>query len=212
MGLQEARKHATERLIVDAATELFLQHGYANTTLAAVADRAGVAERTVYLRFETKARLFQRVIEAGTVGDTDSTPLPEREWSIRAMSAPTLQDRIAAFAEGVADMHERLGPLMAVNGEVEASEPSVRVSANAARMATVEFLQAFWGCAARDGLLTEGADVPWLVEVTATVSAAETRLLITRTFGWERDPYREWLVRTWTRLADAASPEASTRR
>ncbi len=159
-----------------------------------------MGERTLYLRFSTKAQLFQRVIEAGIVGDTYRLPLPERPWSLQAMSAPTLDERIHAFADGVSEMHERLGPLMAVNGEVEASEPTVHESANQARLATLAFLRAFWESAARDGLLPHEADVGWLIDTSTTLSAAETRLLITRTQGWKRKRYRDWLVVTWHRL------------
>ena len=202
---QQERRDRTERRIVDAATRLFLRYGYANTSLASVAEEAGVAERTLYVRFASKVALFQRVIQAGVVGDIDPTPLPERDWSRASMSAATLEDRIRAFADGVSDMHERLGPLMSVNGEVEPSEPSVQESAGAARADTLAFLRAFWECAARDGLLPPQADVDWLVETSTVLAAAETRLLITRTLRWDRDAFRDWIMVTWPRLIAGAS-------
>jgi hypothetical protein len=116
------------------------------------------------------------------------------------MSEPTLAARITAFADGVSTMHERLGPLMAVNGEVEPSEPSVQVSADAARQATVAFLRAFWESADRDELLPAGADIDWLVNTGVILSAAETRLVISRHLAWGQDAYREWLVDTWWRM------------
>ncbi len=205
---QGQRRDRTERRIVDAATRLFLRDGYANTSLAAVAAEAGVAERTLYVRFASKVVLFQRVIQAGVVGDIDPIPLPERDWSRASMSASTLEERILAFAEGVSDMHERLGPLMSVNGEVEPSEPSVQKSAGAARTDTLLFLRAFWECAARDGLLPSNVDVDWLVDTSTVLSAAETRLLITRTLGWDRDAFRDWILVTWPRLIAGASHSA----
>lgn len=202
---QAGRRAATETRIVAAATDLFVQQGYARTTLAQVAAAADVADRTVYVRFETKARLFQRVVEVAIVGDVDAVPLPEREWSIRSMTAPTLDERIDAFADGVADMNARLGPLMAVNGEVEPSEPAVQQSAAMWRDATLDFLRAFWGSASAAGLLRDDADVPWLVDTSALLSAAETRLLATRTLSWERDAYRDWLATSWRRIAGVPS-------
>lgn len=191
---------------MDAATELFLRDGYTRTSLSSIAERAGVSERIVYVRFGSKVRLYQRVIDNGTVGDVDEAPLPEREWSVRCMSAPTLAQRIEAFADGVSEMHERLGPLMAINNEVEATEPDVQVSAAAARMATLDFLRTFWDRAHADGLIAAGSDLGWLTDTTATLSAAETRLLISRAQGWDRATYREWLIHTWTRLAAASTP------
>ena len=41
------------------------------TTLEAVARRAQVGARTVYLRFGTKAALFKRVVDVAIVGDTE---------------------------------------------------------------------------------------------------------------------------------------------
>lgn len=197
---QSDRRDRTERRIVDAATTLFLRDGYAATSLSAVASLAGVAERTLYVRFASKVVLFQRVIQAGVVGDTDPAPLTERDWSIASMSAPTLDERIVAFAEGVSVMHERLGPLMSVNGEVEPSDPDVQRSAGRARADTLAFLDAFWRRAAEDGLLPDDCDLDWLIDTSATLAAAETRLLITRTLGWDRLRFRDWLLTTWPRL------------
>lgn len=201
---QAQRRSVTERRIVESATALFLRDGYAATSLAAVAEAAGVSERTVYVRFASKVELFQRVIQMGVVGDIDPTPLPQREWSRVSMSAPSLEERIAAFADGVSEMHERLGPLMSVNGEVEPSEPAVQKSAGTARTDTLAFLRAFWTCAARDGLIPDSCDLEWLIDTSAILAAAETRLLITRTVAWDREQFRDWICETWPRLIAGA--------
>lgn len=51
----------TEDVLV-AAEELFLRHGYADTTMQAVAAHAGVAKATVYSNFPTKDALFEAVV------------------------------------------------------------------------------------------------------------------------------------------------------
>jgi AcrR family transcriptional regulator len=53
--LRRAQIRQTEERILAAATELFLADGYVATTLEAVARRAQVGARTVYVRFGTKA-------------------------------------------------------------------------------------------------------------------------------------------------------------
>jgi AcrR family transcriptional regulator len=52
--LRAARRAETEARLVEAASDLFVAQAYAGTTLTQVADRAGVAERTVYVRVATK--------------------------------------------------------------------------------------------------------------------------------------------------------------
>jgi AcrR family transcriptional regulator len=85
-----ARRAETEARLIAAASDLFVQRGYAATTLADVAEQAGLAPRTVYLRFSTKAELLRRCIGAAIVGDTAPVPLAERDWLAATMTAPTL--------------------------------------------------------------------------------------------------------------------------
>src|SRR5918999_730393 len=64
-GLTHRQRQAlqTRRLIVDAATKLFLERGYGVTTMDAIAAEAGVAVSTVYAIFKNK-RAFLREIKS----------------------------------------------------------------------------------------------------------------------------------------------------
>ena len=64
-GLTHRQRQAlqTRRLIVDAATKLFLERGYGVTTMEAIAAEAGVAVSTVYAIFKNK-RAFLREIRS----------------------------------------------------------------------------------------------------------------------------------------------------
>ncbi|TWF95933.1 TetR/AcrR family transcriptional regulator [Saccharopolyspora dendranthemae] len=48
--------------ITTAATELFVERGYDRTSLARVADAAGVSKSTLFKQFPTKAALFEAII------------------------------------------------------------------------------------------------------------------------------------------------------
>lgn len=64
---------ATNReAILAAATPLFLESGYDRTSLARVAERAGVSTATLFKQFPTKAALFEAaVLAAGGARDPD---------------------------------------------------------------------------------------------------------------------------------------------
>jgi TetR/AcrR family transcriptional regulator, mexJK operon transcriptional repressor len=66
---RSARKRAA---ILDAAHTLFLQKGYAGTSMDDVAARAAVSKQTVYKNFADKQRLFTEVItsDVGRLEDT----------------------------------------------------------------------------------------------------------------------------------------------
>lgn len=55
---------AKRQAILDAAKELFLTHGYASTSMDAVATAAGVSKLTVYSHFNDKETLFEAAIVA----------------------------------------------------------------------------------------------------------------------------------------------------
>ena len=206
--LRQAQVAHTEERILAAATELFLAEGYAATTLAAVAGRARVGARTVYVRFGTKAALFKRVIDVAIVGDTEPVDVLGRAWTRSALSAPTAAARIMAFAAGGRQIMERTGALFAVAQQAAAVEPLIAGFWQQGREQTRRVHALFWTRMADDGLLDPDADLDWLIDTTTLLGAAETYLLITRMIGWDLGTYQDWLVTSLTRLAGAGGAAA----
>lgn len=202
---QAARRAATEARLIAAASALFVQRGYAATTLADVAEEAGLAPRTLYLRFPTKAELLRRCIGAAIVGDTGPVPLAERDWLTATMTAPTLEDRIARMAAVTAQLMHRAGALLDVARQAAAVDADIAAAAQAGREDTRRTLQEFWQRAADDRLLPAGADLGWLSETAALLAHADTYLLLRATTGWEVDVYEQWLGTTWHRLVQSSS-------
>ncbi|MBY5992917.1 TetR/AcrR family transcriptional regulator [Ferrimonas balearica] len=58
-----ARSEKKRQQIVEAAGELFVQQGFATTSMDEVAQRAGVSKQTVYAHFGSKDELFTHCIE-----------------------------------------------------------------------------------------------------------------------------------------------------
>ncbi len=61
--LRQRQAEATRSLIVEAARALFLADGYTNTTIEAIADRAGVAVSTIYAIFGSKRGILRLIRE-----------------------------------------------------------------------------------------------------------------------------------------------------
>lgn len=67
--------------ILDAATDLFLEHGYDRTSLARVAQNARVSKATLFKQFPTKAELFEAaVLAAGDTPDTEVVDPPSGDF------------------------------------------------------------------------------------------------------------------------------------
>lgn len=64
-------------LILTAATALFLELGYDRTSLARIAERAGVSRATLFKQFPSKAALFDAIVtESWSTADKEATPPP----------------------------------------------------------------------------------------------------------------------------------------
>ena len=185
---------ASREAMVDAGRSLFIEQGYAATTVADIAQAAGVAPATVNAAFGGKAGLLKRVVDVGVAGDDMPVPLAERDVvrNIAAETDPHAQCRM--LARLVTDVHERLGPLQGVLQQAAGADPQVRAQLEqeqrGRREGMAEFVQSISPDALRDGLAPDrAADAVWAL----TDPRVYVGLVIER--GWARLEYENWLAR-----------------
>jgi TetR/AcrR family transcriptional repressor of mexJK operon len=68
---ETSRSARSRQAIIQAATEVFLRHGYLGATMDEVAARASVSKQTVYKQFQDKQHLFAEIILGKTVEVVD---------------------------------------------------------------------------------------------------------------------------------------------
>ncbi len=68
----QRRKEDRPQEITEAAFAVFAEKGYASTTVAEVAQRAGVSKGLTYLYFRTKEELFKAVIRSVVIRRVDA--------------------------------------------------------------------------------------------------------------------------------------------
>ena len=110
---RQEKAAATRRRAVDAAYELFCGSGYQATTMAAIAERAGVAVQTLYFIFHTKDALLQEVHKHAVLGG-EHTPLTQRSWFVEAVAEPDAERAIFLVVEASAVILGRVAPMLPV--------------------------------------------------------------------------------------------------
>lgn len=108
---RKERAAATRGRIVDSAHRLFLDQGYAATTMPTVAERAGVAVQTVYFTFRTKGDLLQAVYERVVLGP-DGVPPHLRPWWPTAGDAHDINTSVRRLVDGTIELLSRAAPLV----------------------------------------------------------------------------------------------------
>src|SRR6187397_50721 len=122
---RRARAQATQWRIVKAAFALFCEHGYAGTTMANIAEAAGVAVQTVYFTFHTKAAVLSRAYDFAVSGEGDPVVPWEQPWYREMVAAESVVEALDRLVDGVGEITRRLTPLYVVAWGAAASDPEV---------------------------------------------------------------------------------------
>lgn len=186
---------ATRRRIRAAAERLFLSHGYTATSINMIASAAGVALRTVFLAFPSKAAILTEVIQVAVRGDDDQVPVSHRPSWQTMLSGPADQ-LVAEFASGTAAILARTAPLLEL-GEIAADQDSelaaFRDRGHANMRADFRELVAALG---ERGRLRDGLDSQTGADIVYAIANHDVYLRLSRECGWTDDHYANWLTTT----------------
>jgi AcrR family transcriptional regulator len=115
----------TRARILDAAGELFVQHGYGATALQDIADRAGVAVQTIYYGFGNKQTVLKEVVDRTIAGDDEPVATMDRPWFQKALSTKTAKAHLKAHVEGTRAVLERVAPIMKMVEAAAATDAAI---------------------------------------------------------------------------------------
>ncbi len=201
---REMQARRTRARIIAAAAQRFLAHGYAGTTMRAVALDADVALPTVELAFRTKARLLKAVIDVAIAGDDDQVAMLDRQWAKRAESIAGPPDFVAAFARVLAGSAERAAGLAAT--ALEAARADEDIATVAAQLMSQREVMASWlvdGIMHRSAL-REGTDRAAAVDTVWTLMDPVVFCRLTGDRHWTTAHFERWFTDSVTRLVLSA--------
>ena len=190
---EQARQ--TRLAVIEAARRLFLERGYAATTMSAIADDAGVSVETVYKSVGNKAAVAKTVFDVAIVGDDEELPLVEREFVQRNMAEPDPREKLRQYGEHISRVMPRVGPVLLVVAAAAATDTGaadVWEQTEAERLAGMTMFATHLqqGGHLRDGVsLEEARDVLWLHN-----SVEVWELLVNRR-GWSNRRYGTFVGR-----------------
>ena len=115
-------------LVAEAALARFSGHGYAATTMDAIAQDAGVAVQTLYFIFHTKAELLIAALTIAGGGPSAPEDVLARDWIAGVIEAPTGARRLALIVEHGNEIHRRVGPLLPAVQSAASVDPDVALA------------------------------------------------------------------------------------
>ncbi|MBA3842409.1 MAG: TetR/AcrR family transcriptional regulator [Actinobacteria bacterium] len=115
---------ATQRSIVEAASRLFLAHGYNATSVSQIAAEAGVAIQTIYNAVGSKRDVLSRVLDFAAAGERSPLPVPQfmREQAQAEPDPRKIIAQLVAFWRGALP---RTAPVFRIIREAAAADPEI---------------------------------------------------------------------------------------
>jgi AcrR family transcriptional regulator len=187
--LRTAQAEQTRRRILESARRLFVKHGYAGTTVAAVADAAGVAPETIYLTLGSKRGLLEGVMDI--TGPHDTATDDETWWQTVA-ALPTAAERLAKNVEYSCRVLARTRPIHAIirgaaDNEAFAAELGRQLLQERLTNQT-ERIRRFLGDQLIHGLTITEAGHRY-----CALASPDLYYLLTVEMNWSADHHQHWL-------------------
>jgi AcrR family transcriptional regulator len=187
---------ATRRRVVEAAGRLFIEHGYAATTLRQIADGAGVAVQTVYFHFGNKRTVLKEVADVAAVGDDQPVALLDRPWVDELRTASGGSETVAVWLRTSREIFGRVAPILRIVRDAAGSDPEMAAQweinqqqRHTAHRALAEILDA-------KGALRPGLTVDEAADILFALVSLEVYVLLTVERGWAPERWERWAART----------------
>ena len=191
---------ATRQSIIESARRLFLENGYAGTTMPAIAQAAGIALDTVYAAVGKKPTLFRLLVETAISGRDLAVPAEQRDY-VRAIRAePDAAKKLQIYAAALRTIQPRLAPLFQVLQAAAPLDPSLKALWQEISQRRAANMRLLAKELAATGRLRTGVSVSAVADIIWSMNSPEFYLLMVDQRGWSDEEFERWLADAWRRL------------
>ena len=193
LSRRQLQAEETRRVILDAALALFTSAGYGATSVADIAERAGVALATVYSSAGTKPALLRLLLDR----IDEQADIPRQATALRGSDDPS--DVLRRAITLIRTLAERCGDIIASLASAAGTEPEIasvyragRARHRAGAETTVHRIAALGGL--RADITPDRA-----IAILASLNDPTVYRSLTGTYGWSFDEAEQWLFETLSR-------------
>lgn len=194
------RTQASKRAVVVAAHELFLERGFAETTVDSISAASRVPIATVYRLFKTKTAILKQVMDTAVVGDDAPVALGDRPLVKDAQAADDPKAMTAAFAHVARQVFDNTAALRlvlrvaaALDTEAAALQDSIEEQRRVGQARVARAL-------ADKGFLAPGLKEAEARGIVYALMSIDTYRILRLEQRWSGARYERWLANALYRL------------
>lgn len=194
MSLRARHAEVTRRTVLDTARRLFAERGYAGTTIAQLAEEAGVAIQTIYTSVGSKPAVAEALVDA--IDEEAGVPALGKR-----MGEATSGTEVLALAVRLTrQLQERGGDVIAMLHAGAAVEPDLANTLAEGLRRHRMGAERVGGKLSALGALRVGCPPERAADAVDLLTSHQTYMKLTRECGWSFDACEEWIGATLTTL------------
>lgn len=190
------RTRLVRAAITNAARDLFLERGYAATTMQAISEASGVPPATVYRLMSSKLGILRALLDIAPGGDDEPIAFADRP-TVRAIA--DIQDpyeQVRHFAGLAADVMSRVAPIHAILFSAAGADPDAAALLKESTRQRQEGQGRFARTLTRSIAARPGVTERTAADIIHAVASPEVYRLLTADRGWSTQRYAAWLAAT----------------
>jgi AcrR family transcriptional regulator len=189
---EQARQ--TRLAILEAARPLFIEQGYAGTSMSDIARAAGVSIKTVEAIFGTKARLLMVLRDVSITGDDAAIPVSERAWFREMLEEVDPRRQLQLFAQGSCRIKRRTAAVNEVIRRAAQVDPEIGERWRVSQDQFIADQRRVAESLAARGALRPEVDVDAAAETIRALNHPSFYYLMVHEQGWSAEDFERWLA------------------
>ena len=193
---RQARTRLARAAVVAAARALFLERGYAGTTIEAISDLSDVPPATVYRLFSSKLGILRGLFDVSIAGDDEAVPLTDRPHVRALVADQDPRKQLSGFASISRGIMARTEPLHRILVSAAGSDPDAATLLAELTRQRQQGQGQIAGLLARSGALRPPLRELDAADIIHALMSPEVYRLLVGDRGWPPERYEQWLSGT----------------
>jgi AcrR family transcriptional regulator len=189
----QARTRLARAAVAGAARTLFLERGYAATTIEAVSDLSDVPPATVYRLFSSKLGILKELLDVSVAGDDVAIALEDRPHVRALLADPDPRNRLSGFAGITSGIMSRTEPLYRILMSAAGSDPDAAALLAGQTRHRQQGQGRIARSLARDGALRPKLRERDAADIIHALMSPEVYRLLVGDRSWPSERYEQWL-------------------
>jgi AcrR family transcriptional regulator len=190
----QARTRLARRAVVDAARDLFLERGYAATTVEAISEHSDVPPATIYRLFSSKLGILRALLDVSIAGNDQGLTLQGRPEIAALFAEPDPRKLLAGFAAISVAINTRSAEVHRILVSASGSDLQAAALLTSYTRMRDQGQRLIASALARARALQPGMRERDAADIIHALMSPELYRLLVVDRGWPPERYQEWLT------------------